>query len=233
MTSVSLGVYAEIPDNWVSYVESTGSQWVDTGIIGKSGTTNEFKETCLCNDTDEHCVIGARNSTSNRFFMWYHAAGHHVGLGYGDTYWRPVTTDPTKAGAWNDTNLYPLNYGDTTHARVSFAAGSQTLTVVNDETGDEKIWTSLSMANSVDTVQNLYVFARNNKGSPDVYSASRLYYLMIWQDDVLVRDFRPCLKNGVAGLYDDVSKRIFYSLGTPLSCAGSGASEMGSIVILR
>ncbi len=148
--------------------------------------------------------------------MWYHAAGQHVGLGYGDTYWRPVTTDPNKAGAWNDANLYPLNYGDTTHARVSFAAGSQTLTVINDETGAEKIWTSLSKADSVNTGRSLYVFARNNNGVPDVYSVSRIYFLKIWQDGVLVRDFRPCLKNGIAGLYDDVSKRIFYSLGTPL-----------------
>ena len=215
---------SEVPDEFIDYVESQGvaaqkdgqiPAYIDTGIIGKSDTTIEFKETCLCNDNNEHCVIGARNTDSNRFFLWYHASGHLVGLGYGDTYWRPVTTDPTKAGAWNDKDLYPLNYGDTTHARVSFAAGSQSFTAINDETGVEKVWTSLSKANAVDTGKSLYVFARNNKGAPDAYSASRLYFLKIWQDNVLVRDFRPCLKNGVAGLYDDVSKRIFYSLGTP------------------
>ncbi len=217
---------SEVPDGFIDYVESQGvaaekdgqiPAYIDTGIIGKSDTTIEFKETCLCNDTDEHCVIGSRNTSNNRFFMWYHASGHHIGLGYGNTYWRPVTTDPTKAGEWNDSNLYPLNYGDTTHARVSFAAGSQTCTVINDETGAETLWTSLSKANSVNTDRSLYVFARNNNGAPDAYSASRLYFLKIWQDGSLVRDFRPCLKNGVAGLYDDVSKRIFYSLGTPLA----------------
>lgn len=216
---------SEVPDEFIDYVESQGvaaekdgqiPAYIDTGVIGKAGTTVEFKETCLCNDTKEHCVIGARNTSNNRFFMWYHASGHHIGLGYGDTYWRPVTTDPTKAGDWDDENLYPLNYGDTTHARVSFAAGSQTCTVINDETEAEKVWTSLSKANSVNTGRSLYVFARNNNGAPDAYSASRLYFLKIWQDGALVRDFRPCLKNGVAGLYDEVSKRIFYSLGTPL-----------------
>ena len=216
---------SEVPDEFIDYVESQGDAanadgqkpaYIDTGIIGKAGTTVEFKETCLCNDTDEHCVIGARDTSTNRFFMWYHASGHTVGLGYGGTFWRPVTTDPTKAGAWNDKDLYPLNYGDTTHARVSFAAGSQTFTAINDETGAEKVWTSLSDASTVNTGRSLYLFARNNNGSPDSYSASRLYYLKIWQDGKLVRDFRPCLENGVAGLYDDVSKRIFYSLGTPL-----------------
>ena len=217
---------SEEPDEFIEYVESQGvaaqadgqkPAYIDTGIIGKAGTIVEFKETCLCNDNDEHCVIGARSDSNTRFFMWYHASGHTVGLGYGGTYWRPVTTDPTKAGAWNDANLYPLNYGDTTHARVSFAAGSQTFTAINDETGVEKVWTSLSKAATVDTGRSLYVFARNNNGAPDSYSASRLYFLKIWQGGNLVRDFRPCLKNGVAGLYDDVSKRIFYSLGTPLA----------------
>jgi len=215
---------SEVPDEFIEYVESQGEvaasdgqlpAYIDTGIIGKSGTTIEFKETSLCNDNSEHCVIGARDS-SNRFFMWYHASGHAVGLGYGDTYWRPVTTDPTKAGAWNDSNLYPLNYGDTTHARVSFAAGSQTFTAIDDATGTEKVWTSLSIAGDVNTGKNLYLFARNNNGTPDGFSTSRIYSLKIWQNGIPVRDFRPCLKNGVAGLYDDVSKRIFYSLGTPL-----------------
>ena len=218
---------SEVPDEFIEYVESQGPlaeadgqkpAYIDTGIIGKAGTTVEFKEKNLCTrpSNQEECVIGARSDANTRFFMWYHASGHTVGLGYGGTYWRPVTTDPTKAGAWNDSNLYPLNYGDTTHARVSFATGSQTFTAINDETGAEKVWTSLSDASTVNTGKSLYVFARNNNGAPDAYSASRLYFLKIWQDGVLVRDFRPCLKNGVAGLYDDVSKRIFYSLGTPL-----------------
>ena len=218
---------SEVPDEFIEYVESQGSlaeadgqkpAYIDTGIIGKAGTIVEFKEMNLCSrpSTQEECVIGARSDANTRFFMWYHASGYTLGLGYGGTYWRPVTTDPTKAGAWNDANLYPLNYGDTTHARVSFAAGSQTFTAINDETGAEKVWTSLSDASTVNTGRSLYLFARNNNGAPDSYSASRLYYLKIWQDGKLVRDFRPCLENGVAGLYDDVSKRIFYSLGTPL-----------------
>ena len=218
---------SEVPDEFIEYVESQGPlaeadgqkpAYIDTGIIGKSSTTVEFKEMNLFSRprTKEECVIGARSDANTRFFMWYHASGYTLGLGYGGTYWRPVTTDPTKAGAWDDANLYPLNYGDTTHARVSFAAGSQTFTAINDEIGAEKEWTSLSDASTVNTGRSLYLFARNNNGTPDDFSSSRIYFLKIWQDGDLVRDFRPCLKNGVAGLYDAVSKRIFYSLGTPL-----------------
>ena len=221
---------SEEPDEFIEYVESQGvvafdprmpngptnqiPAYIDTGIIGKAGTTVEFKETNLERDTAEHCVIGAKDA-SKRFFMWYHASGRLAGLGYGGTYWRPVTNDTTKAGDWNDPNAYRLNYGDTTHALVSFAAGSQTFETVDDASGATNVWSSLSITDDVNTGTNLYLFARNNNGTLDAFSRSRLYFLKIWQDGNLVRDFRPCLKNGVAGLYDDVSKRIFYSLGTP------------------
>ena len=64
----------------------------------------------------------------------------------------------------------------------------------------------------------MYLFTCNVNGKPTWYSKARCYGFKIWQDGNPdpVRDFRPCLKNGVAGLYDAVSKRIFYSLGTPL-----------------
>ena len=41
---LSIGsAFAEQPDKWVSYVESTGSQYVDTGIIGRWNTKIEAK----------------------------------------------------------------------------------------------------------------------------------------------------------------------------------------------
>ena len=218
---------SEVPDEFIDYVESQGvaaqadgqlPAYIDTGVIGKAGTMVEFKETCRKTTSGEYCLVGARNSDSNsRFFMWYHANGDTLGLGYRNTYWRPSTTDPnTAAASQTAANVYKLEYGDTTHARVSFAAGSQTFYTIDDTTGAEKLWSARSDSTALDTGCNLYVFARNNNGTPDSFCASRLYFLKIWQDGALVRDFRPCLENGVAGLYDAVSKRIFYSLGTPL-----------------
>ena len=217
---------SEVPDEFIDYVESQGvaaqadgqlPAYIDTGIIGKAGITAEFKETSLCDvNNREECLIGARSDSNTRFFLWYHANGYTLGLGYGGTYWRPSINSPTATSSQGAADVYKLNYGDTTHARVSFAVGSQTYTAIDDATGTEKLWSSRSDSATVDTGRSLYIFARNNNGAPDGFCMGRLYFLKIWQDGVLVRDFRPCLKNGVAGLYDDVSKRIFYSLGTPL-----------------
>ena len=218
----------DVPDEYIDYVESQGvaaqadgqlPAYIDTGIIGKAGTIAEFKETCLKTTSGEYCLLGALGSSANsRFYMWFHANGDTLGLGYENSYWRPSTTDPdTAAASQSASNVYKLSYGDTTHALVSFAADLQTFSVINDDTGATNLVSRKTISANVNTEQNLYLFARNNNGTPNVFCASRLYGLKIWQDGHLVRDFRPCLKNGVAGLYDDISKRIFYSSGTPLA----------------
>ena len=218
----------DVPDEFIEYVESQGPlaeangqkpAYIDTGIIGKAGTTVEFKETCLKTVSDEFCLLGALGSSARtRFYMWFHANGNTLGLGYAGTYWRPSTNNAdTAAASQSAADVYKLKNGDTTHALVSFAAGLQTFSTINDDNGTTNLVSRKTITTSVDTERNLYLFARNNNGTPDVFCASRLYGLKIWQDGNLVRDFRPCLKNGVAGLYDTVSSNIFYSLGTPLA----------------
>ena len=74
----------------------------------------------------------------------------------------------------------------------------------------------------IDTGANFYMFACNIQGTPHWMAKARCYGMKIWQDDAngvrqLVRDFRPCMKNGRVGLYDYVSQTIFYSItGTDL-----------------
>ena len=67
----------------------------------------------------------------------------------------------------------------------------------------------------LDTGVNLYLFACNIGDTPHYMAKAKCYGLKIWQDDEsgtrrLVRDFKPCLKSGRAGLYDTVSETIFY-----------------------
>ena len=74
---------------------------------------------------------------------------------------------------------------------------------------------------------NFYVFCRNNDGS--AYSGygkgMRYYYLKMWLDDVLVRDYIPCYRksDGEIGMYDFISNSFFTN-------AGSGTFEKGNDV---
>ena len=209
-------------DAYIEYVESDGTQYIDTDVIGKARTTAEFVETNLRPDNGgEECFLGSIGSASDsRFYMWYHGNIYTLGLGYAGSYWRPSLSDPaTPATQWAEdyADVYRLRCGDTTHARVSFAAGSQKVTIVNDATGARTVISEQTIADNVDTAQNLYLFARNGNGTPTAFSRSRLYWLKIWQDGAPVRKLQPFrLKNGLVGLWDHVEQKAYF----PKTAAG-------------
>jgi len=224
-------------DTYLEYVETDGTQYIDTGVVGRSWTSAEFVETNLRPDSGgEECLLGAIGSASDsRFYMWYHGNTYTLGLGYGGSYWRPSLNDPTKPAAqWGEgyEDVYRLRCGDTTHARVSFAKGAQSFTAVNDTTGGWTLYSSLTHSGNVDTERNLYLFARNNNGTPDAFAKSRLYWMKLKQDGRLVRKFQPVrLKNGLVGLWDHVEGKTYLpktSDGyiTYFSDVGSEAEEM-------
>lgn len=209
-------------DAYLEYVESDGTQYIDTDVIGRAATTAEFVETNLRPDNGgEECFLGAIGSAADsRFYMWYHGNIYTLGLGYDGSYWRPSLSDPaTPATQWGEgyADVYRLRCGDTTHARISFAAGSQKVTIVNDATGARTVVSAQTIADNVNTEQDLYVFANNKNGTPNAFSRSRLYWLKIWQNGAPVRKFQPFrLKNGLVGLWDHVEEKAYF----PRTAAG-------------
>jgi len=203
----------EKPACYVDYVETDGNQFIDTGVIGKAATTAEFKETSMQKRSDvEECFLGSYGTGSApRFYMWYHAWGCTAGIGYGE-YWRPKNNDPyTVAKDSADPDVYKLNAGDTTHARVSFADGAQTFYAIDDGASTETLYSSRTLAGNVDTGRTMYLFAKNDSdsGKPASPAASRFYYLKIWQGNSdgtgmqLVRNYKPVrLTNGLVALWD-------------------------------
>ena len=202
---------------YLEYVETDKTQYIDTGVVGKAGTTAEFVETSLCDNQDvEECFLGSVTASwqTERFYMWYHRTKFALGLGYGSEYWTPSLKDPTaKVSDWNpatNSDAYPLSNGTKTHARVSFAAGSQRMVVVNDATGAGTVVADRALADDIDTGRNLYLFANNNNGTAASFAKSRLYWLKIKQDGAYVRKFQPVrLKNGLVGLWDFVEEKTY------------------------
>jgi hypothetical protein len=165
----------------------------------------------------EECFLGSFGNDA-RFYVWYHAWGATAGIGYGE-YWRPKNNDPyTVAANSSDPDVYKLNSSDTTHARVSFAAGAQTFYAIDDATGTDTLYSSRTLSTNVDTGRNLYLFAKNDSdaGTPVSPAASRFYFLKIWQGDSdgsnmrLVRNYKPVkLTNGLVVLWDFVNGEAY------------------------
>lgn len=67
-----------------------------------------------------------------------------------------------------------------------------------------------SYANTNSQTKSLYLFARNNyDGATTSNTKQKVYSLYIIDNGVLVRDYKPCLYNNQAGLWDSVEGKFY------------------------
>ena len=176
-------------DAEVEFLESTGTQWIDTGVI--PDTVDLDINIALTVIAQGH-LFGSRTNSN------FSPATNHLWSSYGNN-----------AGQfrkdWIGENSYlPLS---TTAPNIiglhSSASGSS---VVHDGatwTGGVKTTNSLS----------LYLFAVNNNGTAAT-GVTKIYQCKITKNGVLVRDFIPVRVGTVGYLYDRVSGKLFGNAGT-------------------
>ena len=198
----------EEPDEFLDYVESNGNQYVDTGVEGRYGTKMESGFSANSDNGNPSYLL---SSFGNGTYMNFCFFGSGLNVGFGDAsynrYWNSYARDTKYA------------YG----AGYSLTQGVSAWRSVSNGTPDEKNGTATG---GTDSGVSLFAFARNNAGAADGYCSVKLYSMKIWQTDDngtyrLLRDFVPCRKEGEPGLYDKVTKSIFYSRGTQPFIAGS------------
>lgn len=209
----------EVPDLFLEYVESDGTQFVDTELKAIAGTKVECS---LANyNKGAHTVFmgaGKLNSADSCIWMMSFKT-YYLGYGYGSVSCY-VDTNPSYGsfdscskldGSVNDGQRYGY-----TAEMSSTGVYTITATGANLDGGIAKKDASASVG-GLRTTNNFYLFASNADGSPANHASVKCYGVKIWQTNgvdgtyVLLRDFRPCIKNRRPGLYDAVSERIFYS----------------------
>ena len=168
------------PDFYVTYIAATsgGNQYIDLGIVGKTGVKMETDMMWSSDITGDISYMGARKGDVRYYPL--NANGSKWSTGY--SVWQKGSTDITA--------------GKKYHVVSDLKAGSQT--IVADGT---KVH-SKSQSGTVDTGLNLYLFAINYNGTASNFSVARCYGLTIWDADGTAHVFSPCVKNGEACLYD-------------------------------
>jgi len=185
----------------IAYCESTGEQYIDTGILGNPGLRVEaeimWMETNLVSGADQH-ILGSYDKIN------------------GNTPWRcyPITMSGLR---------YPFfHYGDKQNDLTAFHyVVGQRYRVVSDLGASEQsfsadgldgsaAYTATPRQNytSVSSGKTLYLFALGHGAREDgvnCMTKARVYWLKIYQNDDLVRDYRPACSNGVYGLWEDVN----------------------------
>ena len=206
----------DVPDAFIDYVESFGNSYVDTKVTGRSGTAAKM-EIVLKNNYD-NALLASRDG-GNRFYLVHNGGSSKWGYGYGAF---------SSFGTFEEDKKYYID--------SSLATGSQIIKIgENGPDGATTTWVDATSATSIDTGRSLYLFCCNQSGSAlakQYWGKARVYWLQLFQDGVMVRDFRPCLKYGQAALYDDVSKTIFYPEGDPLGYDNSVAADPKKLVFV-
>ena len=183
----------------ISYIGANGTQYLDSGLVAKPSTKVMAKFRWTANPTSDNVLVGARNNdiANSRFIMIMTNRSKDRQIGSGSQ--------------WSSSGTYSINVDCI--QEVEFT-GSENTVKLN---GSQFL---SNMYSTSDLGKNLFIFANNELvnsqtglPAPANFANARLYWMKIWQDGVLVRDYVPAVSNGQAGLYDKVNKTTIFNLG--------------------
>lgn len=202
-------VQGKLPSEYqqVEYIESTGTQYIDTDYIAKKNTKAEL--TLSFNGT-------FKNATPN--FFGALEGDYTFAVNFGQTQSTTVYPWVGKSYAAGG-KTYFVSINDSTRENenvLSIQSGAF-------KYGDfEKVISE--MTEDLKTVP-LALFGRNVNGVTNPFDASnmRLYGCKIYENEQIVRDFIPCNRksDNVAGLYDLVEDKFYTNAGTGTFLVGN------------
>ena len=182
---------AAVPTGYtaLNYIESTGTQYIDTGFAPDNNTrvvaVMDFPKTT---DSSSHAAFSARKDGTSQEYGFLCCNNSYVSRFADDSY---LSLDYTgKMTVDMDKNIFKVNnVVEKTHTATSFSCD-----------------------------YNMFIFACNQKGSvkSDSNAKLKLYAMKIYDNGTLVRDFAPCTRDSdeVAGLYDAVNGVFYVNNGT-------------------
>ena len=186
----------------LTYIESSGSQYIDTGITTDDTVEFEMKVNMLETSREFMSPIGSREVVSGK-------------IRNGLVYWHKYQTNNKKSitfGKDYSSGTTGIEYNSTySHMGVdTILTFKNKILTISSEQGTETIQPTLDSPFS--SAINMWLFCDNTGGSTDSLSNMRLYYCKIWKNGELVRDFIPCTHyTGHVCLLDQVSNTFFYS----------------------
>ena len=182
----------------IEYLESTGTQWIDTGVVPNNDTGVNIDVAWLGNFGGERQILGTRyNNDDVRFYVPFLYDGH---FGYG---W----------GSWSESNI---NCAIDTIYNIKFNYLNNRVITINNN--DISILNSNLPQNTTgETLPLFAAFYMHLK----LMLTGRIYKVQITKGTDLVRDFIPVLDgNGTPCMYDKVEHKFYYNAGTGQFIAG-------------
>lgn len=201
-----------LPYTPVSYIETDGVAYIDTGIVGADAKSCEIK--CVLVNTGDIMLGCSTGSEDNYNFVLLHASLSST-AGFAHYYYYAAGLPSIADSLSNETPFI---------AKTSLAQGSQSISVKQE--GESSYTTATkTQSTAINTGRTMFLFGANGGGT-HCSLGSKVYYCKIYNDATftnLVRDFVPCLYQGEYGMWDRVSNSFFGNAAS--SGAFSGPSN--------
>lgn len=171
-------------DMQVEYLESSGTQYIDTGVYGDLNTSLEVKFNIDSSSSNSQSIAGDMTTATKSI-----------------TIFEGITNAYQRFG--DKTVVYQYTRG-TDYVVKTNKDGL----FVNGQKIDR------TTTNSFTTSGNLYLMCANGVDASISKLIGKVYYCKIWNNDTLVRDFIPVRVGTVGYMYDKVSRQLFGNSGT-------------------
>jgi hypothetical protein len=177
----------------VNYIESTGTQYIDTGVSYSVNNSYLTELQVVYNTTEPNNQIMGFNG--------------HRGMGVGTylaSFWE-CEPEPMEAGVFYDLTWYKNG--------TEYSRSVNGIVYGGSDGNNIEWWTGnlLLFAAAADSTDSTVTY----------YSYAKYYAVKIYVNDALVRDFVPVINNkGEVGLFDFVTKQFYGNEGTGEFIAG-------------
>lgn len=177
----------------VEYLVSSGTQYIDTGYYPNYTTRALCGFSCVFSDTGIFGMRDASYKGSNDFDCIAYDT-NQIGL-----IWR-----------FNSGNIqFPDAFPFVNNKRYDISVGNSYVKI------DGSLYSTATTIAWQSHINTLTIFARKINYHEVYCGASKIYYLKITEDGVLLLDYIPVVdKQGIPAMYDKVSGQLFYNQGT-------------------
>ena len=184
----------------LEYIQSSGTQYINTGIVPSSALIVEITFACESNGIAENAIFGSAWSVSGYFFMVYSGINgfrwHSCG-GYADAVVSDVTAKHIAICQKGKLTLDGMEY--------TFSASG------SDSTNAVRLFGVTSNAGYAGAANGIY----------------KLYRCKMHNGNTVYRDFIPCKNaSGVVGLLDIINNTFYTNAGTGTFTAGPEISVL-------
>lgn len=166
------------------WIQSTGTQYIDTGIIGKNDIDVELCVFFTESFSDWHFLLGSRLANVDHSYTIGIDSLRKITIQRGTNIWYDASY------TFNLDTDYTIKIVGT-HLYIN----GEDICSVSDQAFESPV--------------SMYLFAANLNGIAEAFIPMAVKYCKIWENGVLVRDYIPTIDNGHIGLWDNVSGSFF------------------------